>query len=215
MITCYYKRFVDLGEPNNSAKFWLKAKWPYSHTWNDTWIEISPPPLPPFFFIGTRNYKLYITVPLIYFQKILDSPLCLRGKIEDSKHYLLECPLYKRSRARYLLNPSKMCNFIINSEILLLRSPALESIWKQSIFQSVHNYIIQTKNLLYHKTWYSLYFYNYRLEIFTQPPSHTTITIVFDYMYINLSEIWVKGGVSPNHLAEITCICICILMFIT
>ena len=110
--------------------------------------NIKPPP--PYFLTGSRQVQILHTRLRmncsslkyhLFSNNIVDSPLCVWGKIEDTKHYFLECPLYNQLRRKYLSNLANN----VNTNLLLFGDPNLSVSQNKSIFQSVHNYIKQSK----------------------------------------------------------------------
>ena len=110
--------------------------------------NIKPPP--PYFLTGSRQVQILHTRLRmncsslkyhLFSKNIVDSPLCVCGKIEDTKHYFLECPLYNQLRRKYLSNLANN----VNTNLLLFGDPNLSVSQNKSIFQSVHNYIKQSK----------------------------------------------------------------------
>lgn len=74
---------------------------------------------------------------------IIDSPNCLCGKTETTKHYLkFDCPNFTRQRSELSnsLNPQN-----IKLDTLLFGSPNLSDVENTEIFLKVQKYIIESK----------------------------------------------------------------------
>ena len=57
----------------------------------------------------------------LFDKNLIESPLCECGKIETSKHYVLECHMYSALRYQYILP----LPYDINMELLLYGNPVM------------------------------------------------------------------------------------------
>ena len=78
-----------------------------------------------------------------YFKNITQSPLCICGEVEDSKHFFLECNLYNNIRHDMLTAISRFCNTGI--DVLLYGNPTLSNETNILIFTAIHTFILGTK----------------------------------------------------------------------
>ena len=79
---------------------------------------------------------------------VIDSPRCsCGGDCEDSKHFLLECPLYFESRREMLTQIRNICNLDISTHLLLFGSGDLDFDTNCKIFEVVHSFIESTNRL--------------------------------------------------------------------
>ena len=104
---------------------------------------------PNYFYYGNRVAQIYhARLRLecsalrnhLFKKNLVDSPLCICGTPETSKHFLLDCPNYHLIRTRTL---SEFLHLPV--KFLLSRDPRLSENENVRIFEAVHKYIIQTK----------------------------------------------------------------------
>ena len=104
---------------------------------------------PNYFYYGNRVAQIYhARLRLecsalrnhLFKKNLVDSPLCICGTPETSKHFLLDCPNYHLIRTRTL---SEFLHLPVN--FLLSGDPRLSENENVRIFEAVHKYIIQTK----------------------------------------------------------------------
>ena len=74
--------------------------------------------LPSYYFAGTRNGQMYHTRLRtscstlnhhLYSGNIIQSPLCPCGAVEDTKHFLFECPRYDEIRHEMITEVANLC----------------------------------------------------------------------------------------------------------
>ena len=104
---------------------------------------------PNYFYYGNRVAQIYHARLRLecsalrnhpFKKNLVDSPLCICGIPETSKHFLLACPNYHLIRTRTL---SEFLHLPV--KFLLSGDPRLSENENVRIFEAVHNYIIQTK----------------------------------------------------------------------
>ena len=76
----------------------------------------------------------------LFKKNLVDSPLCICGTPETSKHFLLDCSNYHLIRTRTL---SEFLHLPV--KFLLYGDPRLTENENERIFEAVPNYIIQTR----------------------------------------------------------------------
>ena len=81
----------------------------------------------------------------LHSKNIIDDPNCICGAIEDTKHYLLLCPLYTRHRLKMMEDIAPILQEEITLNILLYGSTTANYITNSSIFKIVQSYISKTK----------------------------------------------------------------------
>ncbi|MCG7879037.1 MAG: endonuclease/exonuclease/phosphatase family protein [Candidatus Thiodiazotropha taylori] len=79
----------------------------------------------------------------LFSKNIVPNASCSCGLIEDTKHFLLHCPLYHNIRNVMLRSVSQFSQPSLN--VLLYGDPNLNHHENVQIFLSVHNYILKTK----------------------------------------------------------------------
>ena len=79
----------------------------------------------------------------LHSKKIIDSPRCACGSIEDTNHYLFVCHRYTDSRRELLNTVSTICHPNLN--VLLYGDPSLSFDQNKHIFSAVQDFIIKTK----------------------------------------------------------------------
>ncbi|MCG8048301.1 MAG: reverse transcriptase family protein [Candidatus Thiodiazotropha endolucinida] len=104
---------------------------------------------PSWFDFGSRNAQIYHTRLRLecsslrhhlYRKNLIDSPLCLCGRSETSKHYFFECPNHHLTRIRLL---SDILHLPLKT--LLFGDSNFSKEENERIFDAVHKYIIQSK----------------------------------------------------------------------
>ena len=105
---------------------------------------------PPYYYSGNRRAQvLHTRLRLkcsalnehLYSKNIIESPLCTCGTIEDTKHYLFDCPRYITIRDKYF----SVLTFDLNTSLLLNGDPSLHRNQNCQIFKAVHKFIIKSK----------------------------------------------------------------------
>ena len=90
--------------------------------------------------MGCSNLNSHLSLII----HVKDSPACSCGfPVESPKHYFLNCPLHARPRAKLLRSISEFTDCNINVILFGDRNLSLEC--NKNIFQSVHNYMKETK----------------------------------------------------------------------
>lgn len=79
----------------------------------------------------------------LFSKNIIESPLCTCGEIEDTKHFLLACPIYTNQRTTMLNNLSNITP--ITENILLFGNESLDSDKNETIFKHVQGFITHTQ----------------------------------------------------------------------
>ena len=79
----------------------------------------------------------------LFSKNIIDSPLCICGAIEDTRHYLFVCTRYLDLRRELINAVSAMCEPTLN--VLLYGNTELSYEQNKKIFLSVQNYIAKSK----------------------------------------------------------------------
>ena len=79
----------------------------------------------------------------LFSKNIIDSPLCICGAIEDTRHYLFECTRYLDLRQELINAVSAICEPTLN--VLLYGNTELSYKQNKEIFLSVQNYILKSK----------------------------------------------------------------------
>ena len=79
-------------------------------------------------------------------RNIADSFLCTCGSVEDTKHFILECPLYSNLRHEMLTVFSEFCLPSLN--VILFGNPDLTTHSNTQIFNAVQSFILKTKCFL-------------------------------------------------------------------
>ena len=79
----------------------------------------------------------------LFSKNIIDSPLCICGAIEDTRHYLFVCTRYLDLRQELINTVSAMCEPTLN--VLLYGNTELSYEQNKEIFLSVQNYIVKSK----------------------------------------------------------------------
>ena len=100
-------------------------------------------------------------------KNITESPLCTRGSIEDTRHYIFLCISYQGPR-NTLLN---VCTTYQNPtlSLLLFGSLTLSLEAKIAILDQVHKYLLDTKRLPNQESRYLRAIYTYILQVFSLP----------------------------------------------
>ena len=76
----------------------------------------------------------------LFSKNIVESPLCERGAVEDTKHFLLECHRYRNLRVELNNTISLICPPTLN--ILLHGSSELTDSDNKKIFLAVHDFML-------------------------------------------------------------------------
>lgn len=106
--------------------------------------------IPNYYNIGTRKGQILharlrmrcSSLKYHLFTKNIESdPYCECGQIENTSHYLLECPRFSSQRQSYIYN----LNIPLTSELLLRGDPYKSFDFNKRIFINVQNYIINTQ----------------------------------------------------------------------
>ena len=79
----------------------------------------------------------------IYISKIVPSPLCVCGSIEDTGHFCLRCPLYFNHRQELLISVLRLFQPTVN--VFLYGVDNLYFNDNKQIFDAVQEFIIKTK----------------------------------------------------------------------
>ena len=79
----------------------------------------------------------------LHSKNIVPSPLCVCGSIEDTSHFLLNCPLYHNNRQEMLISVSRLCQPTVNA--LLYGVDNLSFRDNKHIFSAVHDFLVKTK----------------------------------------------------------------------
>ena len=79
----------------------------------------------------------------LFSKNIIDSPLCIFGAIEDTRHYLFVSTRYFDLRQELINAVSAMCEPTLN--VLLYGNTELSYEQSKEIFLSVRNYIVKSK----------------------------------------------------------------------
>ena len=79
----------------------------------------------------------------LHSKKIVPSPLCLCGSVEDTKHFLLTCPLYHNLRQEMLQSVSQFCLPTVNTLLYGARNMSFNV--NKQIFKDVQNFVIKTR----------------------------------------------------------------------
>ena len=82
----------------------------------------------------------------LFSRNIVDSSLCTCGSVEDTKHYILECPLYSNLRQEMLTVISEFCLPSLN--VILFGNPDLTTHSNTRIFDAVQSFILKTKRFV-------------------------------------------------------------------
>ena len=82
----------------------------------------------------------------LFSRNIVDSSLCICGSVEDTKHFILECPLYFNLRHEMLTAISEFCPPSLN--VILFGNPDLTTHSNTQIFNAVQSFILKTKRFL-------------------------------------------------------------------
>ena len=107
---------------------------------------------PRYYFIGKRLGQIYHARlrtncsslrQHLFSKNIVDSPVCVCGSVEDTRHYLLVCEQYTDLRRELLNCVSEFCNPTLN--VLLKGDPTLPHEHNNSIVHAVHEYILKSK----------------------------------------------------------------------
>ena len=79
---------------------------------------------------------------------VIDSPACTCGfDVEDTNHYLLECPLYAHERNVIFMEFNELGIYDINCELLLNGKQVFDFDLNSKIFYIVHGFIEETDRL--------------------------------------------------------------------
>ena len=79
----------------------------------------------------------------LFTKNIVDSPLCVCGKVENTHHYLFDCTRYDDLRREFLNAVFYYCEPTVNT--ILFGNSALTSTQNQNIFIAVQDYLIKSK----------------------------------------------------------------------
>ena len=79
----------------------------------------------------------------LFSKNIIDSPLCICGAIEDTRHYLFVSTRYLDLRQELINAVSAMCEPTLN--VLLYGNTEMSYEQNKEIFLSVQNYIVKAK----------------------------------------------------------------------
>ena len=82
----------------------------------------------------------------LFSKNIVDSSLCTCGSVEDTKHFILECPLHFNLRQEMLTVISEFC--LPSIAVILFGNPDLTTHSNTKIFNSVQSFILKTKRFL-------------------------------------------------------------------
>ena len=72
----------------------------------------------------------------LFLKRITDSPLCLCGNVENTDHYFMCCPLYRKQRTELYHKISQ--NSSVTLQIILSGNPLLSLPTNTLIFEAVH-----------------------------------------------------------------------------
>lgn len=107
---------------------------------------------PSYFYIGNRadqiqharlRTKCSSLKQHLFLKNIIDSPLCICGKIEDTEHFLFDCRLYHGIRQEMTRSLLRICRPSVN--ILLYGDTNLSYDDNRQIFKIVHEFITKSK----------------------------------------------------------------------
>ena len=84
----------------------------------------------------------------LFLKRITESPLCRRGAIENTDHYLMTCRLYRDQRAELINTVSQQTPVTLH--ILLYGNSMLSPQANIIIFEAVQKYINDTKRFKQH-----------------------------------------------------------------
>ena len=82
----------------------------------------------------------------LFSKNIADSPLCTCGSVENTKHFILECPLHFNLRREMLTVISEFC--LPSLDVILFGNPDLTIHSNTQIFNAVQSFILKTKRFL-------------------------------------------------------------------
>ena len=82
----------------------------------------------------------------LFSRNIVDSSLCTCGSVEDTKHFIRECPLYFNLRQEMLTVISEFCLPSLN--VILFGNPDLTTHSNVRILDAVQSFILKTKRFL-------------------------------------------------------------------
>ena len=108
--------------------------------------------IPSFYFDGKRLRQIYHARlrtncsslnQHLFSKNIVESPLCVCGEVEDTKHFLFDCHYFQNLRHELFNNITTICQPTVN--ILLFGSEQLSVIENRQIFSAVHEFLIKSK----------------------------------------------------------------------
>ena len=79
----------------------------------------------------------------LFSKNIIDSPLCIFGRPETTKHYLFDCNRYNNLRQKMLRSISQLCEPTLNA--LLYGVTDLSDETNRQLFIIIQEYILRTK----------------------------------------------------------------------
>ena len=119
----------------------------------------------------------------LFSKNINQSPLCIWGEVEDSKHFFLECSLYNNIRHDMLTAVSRFCN--PGLDVLLYGNPTLSNETNISIFTAIHTFILGTKCFCYCPVIHLQYnYYSFFVKI------HRVIALFFFFFFCLSFFLW-------------------------
>ena len=77
----------------------------------------------------------------LYAKNLVENPFCSCGKIEDTEHFILNCPKYAQLRKTYIQN----IPLEITTNLLLYGNTNLSQDTNKEIFKAVQNFIVKSK----------------------------------------------------------------------
>ena len=95
--------------------------------------------------LATRSDEILSICFLLFFfsKNIVESPLCVCGEAEDTKHFLFDCQHFQNVRHELLNKITTICQPTVN--ILLFGNEQLSEIENRQIFLAVHEFLIKSK----------------------------------------------------------------------
>ena len=79
----------------------------------------------------------------LFSKNMIESPLCVCGEVEDTKHFLFYCQYFQNLRHELFNKITTICQPTVN--ILLFGSEQLSEIENRQIFVAVHEFLIKSK----------------------------------------------------------------------
>ena len=82
---------------------------------------------------------------ILYNRNLANDPYCRCGAMEDSKHFLLTCPLYHRQRQKFLGEMNLLGIFRISTKVLLNGDESHNEETDKRLLCKVHDFILGTQ----------------------------------------------------------------------